>query len=92
MYESSVDKNKEGMRYPHQRRVDWFFNMNPILRSKLPNAVLGSLRYPGTLAGLTKHYELIKELLEHGTINENPYSNLQAEALDILRDLLKSEL
>jgi restriction system protein len=91
LYDKNVDKDEEGSGYPHQRKVEWFFNKTPILRSELPEALLGSLRYPGTLADLTKHYDVIQEILEYGTAIEKNREDLREEALAVLRELLRSE-
>ncbi|MDD0820049.1 hypothetical protein BUE63_24025 [Bacillus sp. MB353a] len=86
-HDSKVDKPNEGF-YPHQRKVKWLFNKNPLLRSELPDDIRGSLRYPGTIANITKHITIIEELLNTGK-NNNPKNNLLEKALKVLEELLE---
>lgn len=60
IYDKTIDKE---LGYPHQRKVEWLLNKKSILRSDLPEELRGSLRYPGTVADLTKHAQLIEGLL-----------------------------
>jgi restriction system protein len=63
LYEASLDVDQKGSGFPHQRQVEWYFDKNPISRSELPDALLKSLRFPGTVAELTKHLPIIAELV-----------------------------
>ena len=88
IYDETVDKNVEGLGYPHQREVKWLLNKKSILRSDLPNELRGSLRYPGAVADLTKHAQLIEQLI-NGTITE--VTALETDAIDVIKELLNSE-
>lgn len=88
IYDEPVDKNEEGLGYPHQRRVEWLLNKQSILRSELPDELRGSLRYPGAVADLTKHAQLIEQLI-NGTITE--VTALKTDAIDVIKELLNSE-
>ncbi|MFD2046628.1 hypothetical protein ACFSTA_20420 [Ornithinibacillus salinisoli] len=86
-HDPKVDKPNEGS-YPHQRKVKWFYDKNPLLRSDLPEEIRGSLRYPGTIANITKHIAIIEDLLN---ISEkiNPKDSLVKKALKVLEELLE---
>lgn len=89
IYEPSLDEDEVGSGYPHQRGVKWFFNKQPLLRSELPEELKGSMRYPGTIADLTKHYEIIL-----GVINgdkKQSDSSLEEKALKVIKEYLDSE-
>lgn len=88
IYDNTVDKNVEGLGYPHQRKVKWLLNKQSILRSELPDELRGSLRYPGAVADLTKHAQLIEQLI-NGTITE--VTALETDAIDVIKELLNSK-
>ena len=88
IYDKTVDKNVEGLGYPHQRKVKWLLNKQSILRSELPDELRGSLRYPGAVADLTKHAQLIEQLI-NGTITE--VTALETDAIDVIKELLNSK-
>ncbi|WLR51631.1 hypothetical protein LC040_01640 [Bacillus tianshenii] len=90
IYNPTFDEDKPGSGYPHQRKVEWFFNKKPILRSDLPESLKGSLRYPGTVADITKHNNVIHEILYHESLPETQ-NDLRDEAKQVLRQLLQSE-
>ncbi|KRW90728.1 hypothetical protein SD51_13025 [Alicyclobacillus tengchongensis] len=63
LYEPSLDVDEEGSGFPHQRSVKWFFDKQPLLRTELPQSLTESLRYPGTIADLSKHLATVANLL-----------------------------
>ncbi|UOO43807.1 hypothetical protein I0292_26535 (plasmid) [Priestia megaterium] len=93
IYKLEVDKpNKEY--YPHQRKVKWYFDKKPILRKHLPEEIRGSLRYPGTIANITKHREIIDHLIKPEDSN-NVFGRIKPvkdevyiNAVNVLQDLL----
>jgi len=89
-YVPSLDENKEGSGYPHQREVKWFFDKKPLLRSELPERLRGSMRFPGTIADLTKHYEVIYGILsgEQQPSNDN---SLEDKARRVISEMLDSD-
>ncbi|HDR4895660.1 restriction endonuclease [Bacillus cereus] len=90
IYEPSLDEDKEGSGYLHQRVVKWFFNKKLLLRSELSKELKGSMRYPGTIADLTKHYEIILSVIKG---NKKPPSDtsLEEKALQVVKEYLDSE-
>ena len=88
-HEPAVDKPKEGF-YPHQRKVTWFFDKKPLLRSQLPEELRGSLRYPGTIANITKHRSIVEDLInnESNTKNEENSNPILDKAIHVLGELL----
>jgi restriction system protein len=86
-HDPKVDKPNEGF-YPHQRKVKWLFDKNPLLRSDLPEEIRGSLRYPGTIANITKHIKLIEDLLNTGR-NNTPKNTMLEKAFKVLEELLE---
>ena len=88
-HEPTVDIPNEGY-YPHQRKVKWFFYKKPLLRSELPNELKGSLRYPGTIANITKHRSIVENLIniESNTIQEEKSSPPLDKAIQVLEKLL----
>lgn len=60
IYDKSKDSDVEG--YPHQRKI--IFLNGPISRSSLPNTLRTSLKVRRTIADLSKHYDIIKQLSE----------------------------
>lgn len=64
LYVEELDVNKAGTGFPHQRSVKYFFDKQPVPRQELPEPLLESLRYPGAVADLSKHGELVEEILE----------------------------
>jgi restriction system protein len=89
IYEPSLDKDEAGSGYPHQRGVEWFFNKQPLLRSELPEELKGSMRYPGTIADLTKHYEIILNVINGDKQQNDP--SLEEKALQVIKEYLDSE-
>ncbi|AXI00548.1 hypothetical protein DV702_12950 [Sporosarcina sp. PTS2304] len=89
VYSQDLDENREGTGYPHQRKVTWFFNKQALLRSDLPDELRSSLRYPGAVADLTKHYSLVEQLINGGIISID--SDLQQRAWKVIEDLLESD-
>ncbi|WP_340393783.1 hypothetical protein [Paenibacillus sp. FSL E2-0190] len=94
IYIKQYDNDFEG--YPHTRNVKWFFEKKPLFRYNLPNPIKGSLRYPGTIADLTKHMEAIDAILDNGTSeltqsNKSDSTEVLNEAIDVLRQLLNNE-
>ncbi|OEH91582.1 restriction endonuclease [Bacillus solimangrovi] len=89
MYDSSLDVDQAGLGFPHQRKIEWFFNKKPLLRSELPESIKGSLRYPGTVADITKHNLIIHEILHHESLPE-VQTDLRDEAKQVLLELLHS--
>lgn len=89
------EKTLEIEGYPHQRKVEWLFDKKPIFRSSLPEGVRGSLRYPGIIADLTKHRDVIEDIIQNEGLQEKgttkSLSNIESEALKVLQDLLRSE-
>ncbi|WP_256816078.1 restriction endonuclease [Cytobacillus sp. Bac17] len=90
IYEPLLDKNKAGSGYPHQRSVKWFFNKKPLLRSELPDELKGSMRYPGTIADLTKHYEIIMNVIYGDKVKNEIHETLEQKALSVIEELLDS--
>ncbi|MFD3447135.1 restriction endonuclease [Microbacteriaceae bacterium 4G12] len=90
VYVKDLDENLEGSGYPHQRKVRWFFDKKPLLRSELPEDLKGSMRYPGTIADMTKHYEIINNILNGRGIVKTD-SSLEEKALEVVIELLDSE-
>ena len=75
--------------YPHQRTVSWYFDKQPILRSDLPDELRSSLRYPGAVADITKHYTLVEKLINGETNDEQ--KDLEDRAWKVIEDLLESD-
>lgn len=88
IYDEQVDKDVDGLGYPHQRKVEWLLNKQSILRSELPDELRGSLRYPGAVADLTKHAHFIEQLINDEIEEITPLEN---EAIIVIRELLKSD-
>ncbi|MBG9545515.1 hypothetical protein ABE29_23020 [Cytobacillus firmus] len=88
-HDPKVDKPNQGS-YPHQREVKWFFDKKPLLRSELPEELKGSLRYPGTIANITKHRSIVEKLInnESNTIQDENSSPLLNKAIHVLEELL----
>lgn len=87
-YEFDLDKDIKGTSgYPHQRNVKWFFDKKPYLRNDLPEALKGSLRYPGAVADLTKHYEIVEQILHGDKVHE---TDLEKKAWLVVEELLES--
>ncbi len=77
--------------YPHQRKVKWLFDKKPFLRSDLPDEIRGSLRYPGTIANITKHREFIENIINLENTNTTTEPSLKGLAVTQLKDLLTSQ-
>lgn len=92
IYEKSFDKeNDKESGFPHQRSVKWFFNKVPIERAELPEEIRASLRYPGPIANLTKHYDTIVSLIEKEKETIVGGSPLEEKALKIVESYLDNE-
>ncbi|MCU7766489.1 hypothetical protein [Priestia megaterium] len=89
IYEAALDVNEEGSGFPHQRAVKWFFNKEPLVRLELPEQLRASLRYPGAIADLSKHYDVIIELVKGESVEGR--SSLEEKALQIIEQYLDSE-
>ncbi len=74
--------------YPHQRKVKWLFDKEPLLRAVFPEELLGSLR-PGATADFTKHSAIIEQLI-NGEVLEQ-VGGIEEKELKVLEDLLESE-
>lgn len=90
VYIKNLDVDLKGSGYPHQRKVKWFFNKKPLLRSELPDDLKGSMRYPGTIADMTKHYEIINNIINGSGIVKID-SSLEEKALEVVIELLDSK-
>ncbi|MBP1950055.1 restriction endonuclease [Virgibacillus litoralis] len=88
-YEKELDENKPGSGYPHQRQVEWYFDKKPLLRSELPDELRGSMRYPGTIADITKHHEHVFKTIKDPSLNSE--STLEHKAKKVLEEMLKHE-
>lgn len=93
-YQHDIDLESEG--YPHLRNVSWLFDKKPLFRNSLPDGIKNSMRYPGTLADLTKHIDTIENLItSEGTelmpSTTTTISSVETEAIEVLKDLLQSE-
>lgn len=89
VYRTELDEDLPGTSgFPHQRTIQWFFDKKPYLRSDLPEALKGSLRYPGAVADLTKHSDLVKQIVQGNGIPGS--SDLEAKAWAIIEELLES--
>ncbi|WP_114572280.1 restriction endonuclease [Exiguobacterium flavidum] len=89
-YEKDLDRDVAGLGYPHQRKVDWYFGKKPLLRGELPEVLKGSLRYPGTVADISKHKEVVRRLVEQETGVDPGFADLRDRALETVRELLES--
>lgn len=61
-------KNNNSAEYPHQRKI--IFLNGPISRSTLPNDLRISLKVKRSIADLSQHYDVIKQLSEGKRISE----------------------
>lgn len=90
IYVSALDKDiPEVSGYPHQRNVSWYFEKKPYLRNDLPEALKGSLRYPRAVADVTKHYEIVEQILQGGPSQQIP--DIEKRALQVVEELLESK-
>jgi restriction system protein len=89
-HQPNVDTPNEGL-YPHQRKVKWFFDKKPLLRSQLPEKLRGSLRYPGTIANITKHRSIVENLInvESHYNDDEKNSDILNKAIQVLEELLE---
>ena len=89
-YVPALDKDiPEVSGYPHQRNVSWYFEKKPYLRNDLPEALKGSLRYPRAVADVTKHYEIVEQILQGGPSQQIP--DIEKRALQVVEELLESK-
>ncbi|MFW7387020.1 hypothetical protein [Vagococcus fluvialis] len=91
LYKKKFDEDKAGSGFPHQRSVSWLFDKKPILRSKLPEEVRASLRYPGTVADLTKHTHLIEEIINEQSSSIEDHNKIELKAIKVIAELLDSD-
>ncbi|WMT41180.1 hypothetical protein RE628_00730 [Paenibacillus sp. D2_2] len=97
IYESHLDVDQDGIGFPHQRGVKWFFDKQPVLRNELPEALLKSLRFPGATADLTKHLPLIAEIIGDTDLIDSeqlPGPNVEHlidKAIQVLEEALTSQ-
>ncbi|KYG34929.1 hypothetical protein [Alkalihalobacillus trypoxylicola] len=89
VYEESLDIDKKGTGYPHQRRVKWFFDKEPLIRTELPEELKVSMRYPGAIADITKHYNVVNSII-YGEKELELNSSLEDKAMSVLEKLLNS--
>ncbi|MCY0876413.1 MAG: hypothetical protein OWT28_09115 [Firmicutes bacterium] len=64
VYVPELDDDLPGSGFPHQRPVRFFFDGRPVPRETLPKELLESLRFPGTIAEITKHRDVILSITE----------------------------
>ncbi|MCC2414298.1 MULTISPECIES: hypothetical protein [Bacillus cereus group] len=88
-YKKEFDEDVAGSGYPHHRRVQWFFDKSPLLRSELPKDLQNSMRYPGAIADFTKYREVIKKILMGNKVLN--IQSLEEKALKVIEELLDSE-
>lgn len=60
------------------------------MRSELPDELKGSIRYPGTIADLTKHYEIIMNVIHGDKVKNETHETLEQKALSVIEELLDS--
>ena len=90
IYVSALDEDiPEVSGYPHQRNVSWYFEKKPYSRNDLPEALKGSLRYPRAVADVTKHYEIVEQILQGGPSQQIP--DIEKRALQVVEELLESK-
>ena len=89
VYVKELDKDIQGSGYPHQRKVEWYFDKKPLLRDELSEELKDSMRFPGTISDITKHYEIINNLLS-GSDVAKVNSSLEEKALKVIEKLLES--
>lgn len=91
-HDPNVDMPNQGF-YPHQRKVKWFFDKKPLLRSQLPEELKGSLRYPGTIANITKHRSIVENLIKNelNTMEKVNNSIILDKAIHVLEELLENK-
>lgn len=88
IYDSDLDSDAG---FPHQRSVKWFFNKKPFPRNDLPEALKGSLRYPGAVANLAKHFDIVSRIINGGATDYQDDAALKQRALDIAVELLNHD-
>ncbi len=88
-YVEELDENKPESGYPHQRKVEWYFEKRPLLRAELPDELRGSMRYPGTIADITKHHEYVFKTIKDPKLNSD--STLEQKAKKVLEEMLNHE-
>ncbi|MYL73068.1 hypothetical protein GLW00_19825 [Halobacillus litoralis] len=88
-YVEELDENIPESGYPHQRKVEWYFDKKPLLRSELPDELRGSMRYPGTIADITKHHEHVFKTIKDPSLNTE--STLEQKAKKVLEEMLNHE-
>jgi predicted Mrr-cat superfamily restriction endonuclease len=97
IYEPSLDENKEGSGFPHQREVRWYFEKRPFPRSELPEALTKSLRFPGATSEITKHLPLVAEIIGNKDLMQQTQSSifsfehLYDKALHVVEEALENK-
>ncbi|WP_227394395.1 hypothetical protein [Jeotgalibacillus aurantiacus] len=81
-YLPEFDEDKKGSGFPHQREVEWLLEGKSISRNELPEALRHSLQFPGTAASISKHINVLLDLLSDTRIGDVPEKN----KLNILKD------
>lgn len=76
LYVPELDEDKKGSGFPHQRKVAWAFDGNPISRNDLPPAVRDSLQFPGTAANIDKHLNAVLDILNESEEQEEKETDL----------------
>ncbi|TCI77804.1 hypothetical protein EVJ20_07535 [Exiguobacterium sp. SH0S1] len=92
IYEGQFDSKDQG--YPHQRAVRWHFDKKPLARQTLPDELRSSLRFPGAIANIAKHYEIVERLIsEEDTtgVTQGESVTLHEKARRVLDHLLDHE-
>jgi restriction system protein len=92
-YVVELDEDKKGSGFPHQREVKWAFNKKPISRNDLPSALRDSLQYPGAVASLTKHLDIVLDIIneseKHVQLN-NDLLEAKNKAIQLLVDTINN--
>lgn len=65
------------------------FDKTPLLIADLPNELRSSLRYPGAVADLTKHTDIVSQLLNGSSFES--VDSIESKAIKVVEDLLESE-
>lgn len=95
LYVEELDVDQAGSGFPHQRSVKYFFDKQPVPRQELPEPLLESLRYPGAVADLSKHGELVEEILKSPLgskrVQGAAFEKLNEQAAAVLQSALHHE-
>lgn len=93
-YHYEKENKKDG--YPHQRKIKWLNNREPLNRYELPEEIQTSLRTQLTVADLSNHVELLVDYIEgnhfiYGYDLEKEFQALVPKSLQILKNALESD-